>query len=212
MKDNMDFWQDILDDQPQSFKDWFKREKGFLRETIRKDASVLEVGCGTGRSISDILDVTENITGIDYDPKAIREAAINFSSYETINLQVANATKLPFEDHTFEYVMCMSTFVNFADAKELALEEMKRVLKPDGKIIMSVYNEDALADRMQNYQKIGLKLKSVDKGTVVFDEGFIDNVSEQFSESELLNIFSKASLKVEKLEKLQVAYLIVLSK
>jgi ubiquinone/menaquinone biosynthesis C-methylase UbiE len=212
MKDNMDFWQNVLDNQPQSFKDWFKREKAFLEENIKHDSKVLEIGCGNGRSIFDLLNITQSITGIDHDPRAINEATKNFSSYKTINLQVANATELPFKDHAFEYVMCLSTFVNFADAKFLALEEMKRVLKPDGKIIMSVYNENALPDRMSNYKKIGLKIKFVDNGTVVFDEDFVDNISEQFSESELLNIFSKSSLTVEKLEKLEVAYLILLSK
>lgn len=124
---------------------------------------------------------------------------------------MANATALPFNDGTFEYVLCLSTFVNFADAKYLALEEMKRVVKPNGKIIMSVYNENALPDRLSNYKKIGLKLKSVENGKVVFDEDFVDNISEQFSEPELLDIFSKSSLKVEKMEKLEVAYLIMLS-
>jgi ubiquinone/menaquinone biosynthesis C-methylase UbiE len=211
MKDNIDFWQDVLNDQPQSFKDWFEREKAFLRENIKSDSLVLEVGCGNGRSIFDLLSVTQNITGIDHDPKTIDEAKKNFSSYKTINLQVANATALPFNNNTFEYVLCLSTFVNFADAKYRALEEMKRVLKSDGKIIMSVYNEDALPDRMSIYKKIGLKLQSVDNGKVVFDENFVDNISEQFSESELLDIFSKSNLKVDKLEKLEVAYLIMLS-
>jgi ubiquinone/menaquinone biosynthesis C-methylase UbiE len=212
MKVNMDFWQDVLDGQPESFKKWFSRERYFLQENIKKDSKVLEVGCGAGRSISDISSVTQNIVGIDHDEKAIDEAKENFKQYPSIKLLVANATELPFDNECFDFVICMTTFVNFAHKKYAALEEMKRVLKKNGKIIISVYSEKALSDRMQNYKKIGLKIKSVRQGTVIFDENFKDNVSEQFSETELRNIFSKVDLRIEKLEKVEVAYLIVLSK
>jgi ubiquinone/menaquinone biosynthesis C-methylase UbiE len=107
----------------------------------------------------------------------------------------------------------MGTFANFGDDKYKILSEMKRVLKDNGNIIISVYSEDALDERLKAYKQANLKLKEIDrqKGRVVIDI-IGDAISEQFSERELRNIFAKSSLKVIKVKKVGIAYLCLLSK
>ncbi|PIR46932.1 MAG: hypothetical protein COV07_01710, partial [Candidatus Vogelbacteria bacterium CG10_big_fil_rev_8_21_14_0_10_45_14] len=110
MKTNMDYWEFVLKNLPESYHEWFEEEKKYLQRVITPDAKVLEVGCGDGRSIFDILPVTKNITGIDHDDKAITDAKNNFSSYLSIKILKADATKLPFENEEFDFVVCMTTF------------------------------------------------------------------------------------------------------
>jgi len=48
---------------------------------------------------------------------------------------------------------------------------MKGVLKPGGKIIISVFSEDAFSERMALYRSIG-EIKEIRGTTVIFDEAF----------------------------------------
>ena len=212
MKTNTDYWEFVLKNLPKSYHKWFEEEKKYLQKTITPDAKVLEVGCGDGRSIFDILPVTKNVTGIDHDGKAIADAKNNFSSYPSIKILKADATKLPFENEGFDFVVCMTTFANFADKKFIILEEMKRVLKNSGKIIISVFSEDALEDRMKIYKASGVEIKKIENGKVVFDESLGDNISEQFSKEQLEDIFSRANLKIDDITKVNIAYLCTLLK
>ncbi|MDD2785854.1 MAG: class I SAM-dependent methyltransferase [Patescibacteria group bacterium] len=212
MKTNMDYWEFVLKNLPDSYHKWFEEEKKYLQKTITPDAKVLEVGCGDGRSIFDIFPVTKNVTGIDHDDKAIADAKNNFSSYPSIKILKADATKLPFENGEFDFVVCMTTFANFADKRFIILDEMKRVLQNSGKIIISVFSEDALEERMKVYKASGITIKSVENGKVVFDESVGDNISEQFSKEQLEDIFSRANLQIDDITKVNIAYLCTLSK
>ena len=212
MKRNIDYWENLLINLPKSYKKLFEKEKKYLQKIITKDASVLDVGCGNGRSIFDILPKTKNVTGIDHDNKAVVDAKNNFSRYPSIKILKADAAQLPFDNEEFDFVICMITFANFADKKFKALEEMRRVLKDSGKIIISVFSENALEERMRVYKTSGVKIKEVKNGTVIFDESLGDSISEQFTKEQLENIFSRSNLKIENITKVNIAYLCTLIK
>jgi ubiquinone/menaquinone biosynthesis C-methylase UbiE len=212
MKTNMDYWKFVLKYLPESYHKWFEEERVYLQKRITPDAKVLEVGCGAGRSIFDILPVTKDITGIDHDDKAIADAIKNFSGYPSISFIRADAADLPFDREIFDFIVCMTTFANFADKKFIILEEIKRVLKNTGKIIISVFSEDALEERMRVYKATGVKIKAIEGGNVVFDESLGDYISEQFSKEELEDIFSRTKLNIEDITKVNIAYLCTLIK
>jgi len=209
---NADYWIELLKKTPRSYKEWFKGEEKYLQSRITKNAHVLDIGCGDGRSIFDIISITENVIGIDHDQKAIDQALKNFKDYPAVIFKRDDATNLSFPNETFDFVICMGTFVNFADKKYVALEEMKRVLKKSGRIIISVFSEDALDERITVYKTLGIKIKEIKGGKVTFDESVGDNISEQFSRQELKNIFSRTLLKIEDIQKVSIGYLITLSK
>lgn len=212
MQRNIDFWENLLANLPKSYKKWFEEEKKYLQKTITPDAKVLEVGCGDGRSIFDILPITKDVIGIDHDEKAVKDAKNNFSSYPTIKIRKADATDLPFKDEEFDFVMCMTTFANFGDKKFTVLKEMKKVLKKSGKIIISVFSEDAFEERIKVYKASGVKIKEIKNGNVIFDEAVGDNVSEQFTKKQLEDIFSRANLHIEDITRVNIAYLCTLTK
>lgn len=209
---NIDFWEKLLADMPDSYKNWFEEERKYLVKHITKNAKVLEVGCGDGRSIMDIVGITTNIVGIDHDEKAVADAKSNFKNHPNIKILKARAENLPFENKEFNFVMCMTTFANFADSKQKVLLEMKRVLKDNGFIIISVFSEDAFEERMKMYKKLNAPIKEIRGTTVIFDEELGDNISEQFSKEQLLDIFAEAKLNVVDIRKKGIAYLCKLKK
>jgi len=205
---NIDLWKKVLDNIPTSYKSWFEDEKKFLHKHITKNAQILEVGCGDGRSIKDVLDITKNIAAIDHDLKAVDDAINNFKNYPSIKIVLADAKNIPFKDETFDFILCLTTFANFADNKYKILEEMKRVLKKDGKIIISVFSEDAFEERMKVYKNIPSTIKKViDNRTVIFEGSGEDIVSEQFSQDELKKIFETVNLKIDSIQKSGIGYI-----
>ena len=210
---NIDFWEKLLSELPESYKSWFRDEKIFLHKHITKHSEVLEVGCGDGRSIKDIIGVTQEITAIDNDQKAVDDAKANFKEYPNVKILLAEAVDLPFEDNSYDFVLCLTTFANFGDDKYKVLEEMKRVLKQEGNLIISVFSEDALEERMKVYKRLGAPIKEVTKnGKVIFDESLGANTSEQFSQKELKDIFSKVRLETDEIVKSGIGYMCKLSK
>lgn len=211
MKTNIEYHEGLMKIMPENIKIWFKREEEILQKIVKKNSRVLVVACGDGREINCLMDKTQEIIGVDNDVKAVAKAKSNFKG-TSVEIILADARSLPFEDASFDYVTCMASFTNFGDAKLEVLSEMNRVLKASGKIIVSAYAEDALSTRMKLYNSLKIPIKNVDsQGKVVFDfEG--SNISEQFARPELEYLFVSSGLNVKKIEKVGVGYIAILSK
>ena len=206
---NIEWWEKLLEDIPESYAHWFSEEEKFLKKHITKDSKVLEVGCGEGRSLRYILDLTKNLTGIDNDSKAIKDAKENIQEG---NFQVADGRKLPFEDNSFDFILCMTTPANFGDKRQEFYAEMKRVVKSNGQIILSVFNEDAMEERLKLYKKVNAPIKEIVGGRVIFEENVDIEFSEQFSKEELEKIFRESELEIVEIIKEGIGYFCRLKK
>ena len=128
-KTNIDYWERVIQNPRESYKELFEKERLFLRKTIKPNSRVLDIGCGDGRIISEFKDIPSEIIGIDTDKKAIEDAQKRFSKETKIKIVEGNAFELHFENEYFDYVLLMMTLVNFSENKLKALSEMKRVLR-----------------------------------------------------------------------------------
>jgi ubiquinone/menaquinone biosynthesis C-methylase UbiE len=208
--ENIDYWEKALQNPPKSYIKLFEQEKEYLRKNINKDAKVLDIGCGEGRNILSIVDITENITGLDIDQKAVEDTKKNLASYPKINVILGDVTQIPFEDKTFDVVIFSMTLVNLDTQKENALSEIKRVAKDDAKIIISVYSEKATDERMNMYYQINLPIVSEKNGKFIFG---IDVVSEQFSIEEIKTMIRPIGLEIDSYEEVEnLAYIFTLKK
>jgi ubiquinone/menaquinone biosynthesis C-methylase UbiE len=123
---NFDYHEAVFENLPLSYKKWMDEEKVVLRKTVSKNAKVLEVGCGDGRSLKDIVDISSQLTGIDIDKNAVIYAKKYFKKYPSVKIFQANAKHLSFKDNTFDFVICMTSFVNFDKDKVKILKEMRK--------------------------------------------------------------------------------------
>lgn len=212
MKTNIEYHELVLQNLPESYRNRFSEEKRYLQKNIPINSKILDVACGDGRSIYDILNLTNDITWIDYDDKAVKDAKNNFKKNPCVKIIRADAMNLPFDDSSFDIEISMGNFMNFADKKVAILSEMKRVLRKDWKIIISVFSEDALQERLKVYKNIGIKIDKIVWWTVVFDPSVGANISEQFSQPELESLVQKAWLRIEDIKKAGIAYLCTLLK
>ncbi|MEQ1500163.1 MAG: class I SAM-dependent methyltransferase [Parcubacteria group bacterium] len=208
--ENIDYWEKTLQNPPKSFVKLFEQEKAYLRRNVEEDAKVLDIGCGNGRNILSIVDITENVTGLDIDEKAVEDTRANIAKYPKVEVILGDVTNMSFTDKTFDVVVFSMTLVNLDNQKSKALSELKRVAKDDAKIIISVYSEKATYERMIMYRQINLPIESEINGKFVFG---IDVVSEQFSIGDIKKMIEPLDLEIDNYEEVEkLAYIFTLKK
>src|SRR5947209_19858415 len=96
--------------------------------------TVLDIGCGTGRSMSRYANVRTQVFGADCSAEMLAEA----TRKETLRgrLVLADAAALPFDDGVADLTVCSFGISYFLDL-DAALSEMARVTKQSGKVVLS---------------------------------------------------------------------------
>ncbi len=97
-------------------------------------SNVLEVGCGLG----DLLAILEgpHRVGIDLSPRMIE---LGRARHPELDLRVANAERGPLPEGPFDAVILSDTIGHLGDI-EVALERLKGLLSPKGRIVITYYN------------------------------------------------------------------------
>lgn len=107
---------------------------------------VLEVAAGTGiatRALLSTLPSTASLMVTDLQPGMLDLAADKVGRDPRVELRPADALALPFGDHEFDVVVCQFGVMFFRDTLA-GLREIRRVLTPDGVLLMSTWS--SLAD------------------------------------------------------------------
>jgi demethylmenaquinone methyltransferase/2-methoxy-6-polyprenyl-1,4-benzoquinol methylase len=126
----LSFGQDII---------WRKKVSTFLPS--RSDLSLLDIATGTANQIISIFQQNENISaavGIDKAKKMLQiggNKIIKHQLQDKVKLKEGDATNLEFENDTFDVITITFGIRNFVNIS-LALKEILRVLKPDGRMII----------------------------------------------------------------------------
>lgn len=94
--------------------------------------NLLEVGYGSGVLMQSLRQVSNNAVGIDIHDKRDEVAKLLPGNYRKMNVE-----KLEFPDNSFDCVVAVSVFEHFDDLRSV-LREVKRVLKPNGTLIIGV--------------------------------------------------------------------------
>jgi ubiquinone/menaquinone biosynthesis C-methylase UbiE len=108
---------------------------------------VVDVACGTGvvtRIAAQRVGSSGNVIGIDLNPCMIAVArSLPAPTGAAIEWHARNALDLGLEDTSFDAVLCQQGLQFFPD-KPLALQQMRRVLRDDGRLAISVWNSTGL--------------------------------------------------------------------
>ena len=153
---NPKFWQPVIPTIVENYK-------------IGSSSTVLDVGCAKGFFLYDLklAFLGINIAGIDLSEYAIANSIPEIKPY----LQVGNATKLPFENNYFDFVISINTIHNLNRQDcAIALQEIERVTKGNSFITVDAYRNDEEKARMEAWNLTALTMMSVDEWKQFFLE------------------------------------------
>lgn len=94
---------------------------------------ILDVGCGNGNLFKLLPDGKYELHGIDFSKNMIDEAKRTCKNPSTF--AVADAESLPFDDDSFDIIVCNASFHHYTNPNAV-LKEMHRVLKVNGKLLI----------------------------------------------------------------------------
>jgi ubiquinone/menaquinone biosynthesis C-methylase UbiE len=99
------------------------------------DMKILDVGCGTGVHLEMYRKYGCELYGIDTSPSMLSVARARLG--KDADLRLGEATEMPFENDLFDLIVCMLVLHEMDQgARTSAIGEMRRVLKPDGSMLM----------------------------------------------------------------------------
>ncbi len=113
---------------------WFKDYYNAVLAFSKRNNKILECGCGTGIATSFLHRFRPKIIGIDFSERFIKKAKTRGNYFFSTDI-----TKLPFGNSEFD-VVCSADTIEHVPNLDKALNEMDRVLKKNGFLIIQAPN------------------------------------------------------------------------
>lgn len=113
---------------------------GLSHVSIEPAFTILDVGCGGGRTIERLASMAPlgRVNGIDYSDESVavaRETNQHAIQQGRVDVQLGTVSQLPYPDETFDLVTAVETHYYWPDlAHDVA--EVKRVLEPGGRFVI----------------------------------------------------------------------------
>jgi ubiquinone/menaquinone biosynthesis C-methylase UbiE len=111
----------------------------FLRGSAQAKARILDIACGTGRTIKQLAAThpTMRFHGVDLSPFYIKAARKRLADVGEVSLVVENAEQLPYVDGYFDVVTSVHLFHELPRrVRRRVLDEAYRVLRPGGLLVL----------------------------------------------------------------------------
>ena len=107
--------------------------------SLTKTSTIYDIGCGTGRNMTGYTtDLHHTFIGVDSCPKFV-----TMCRDKGLTCIESSMTALPCEDSTADVILSIASFHHLSteERRIASLMEMKRVLKDDGRILLSVWSK-----------------------------------------------------------------------
>lgn len=137
---------------PRYDRRWSFYVNATVQETMRRvDFSchkrILDLGCGTGTLLQHLLHVVPEAEIVGLDPSAEMLSVARQKLPKSVDLRVGSADNIPFPNESFDLVISTNSFHYFRRPAQ-AIQEAKRVLKPNGHIVITDWCDDYLTCRI----------------------------------------------------------------
>jgi ubiquinone/menaquinone biosynthesis C-methylase UbiE len=170
----------------------------FLDHLGASNARLLDVGCGTGRTMIQLAETHPilEMIGVDMSPFYIEVARERFQHERRVQLMTANAEDLPFKDEYFDVVTSVFTMHELPRAvRRRVLSEIRRVLRPGGLLVI----EDSA--QMREAQDLAYFMHA-------FAQEFHEPYYEDYIVDDLTDLLTESGFSVDRVESHFVAKLV----
>jgi ubiquinone/menaquinone biosynthesis C-methylase UbiE len=113
-----------------------------LEDIAPRPKRILDAGCGNARVLLELLKRGFTCVGFDASEKMLEEARHNLvmNQYDPQLVRQGDIYKIPFADRSFDLVLCLGVLSNLTD-HDRVFAQFRRVLKDEGRVIVSMNNE-----------------------------------------------------------------------
>lgn len=116
---------------------------------------ILDIASGEGYGSAMLATVAEHVTGVDISPEAIAHAKQVYAADNLTYLQ-GSATDIPLPDQSVDVVVSFETIEHFHD-HERFLQEVRRVMRPNGLFIISSPNKEVYSESPDNHNEFHVR-------------------------------------------------------
>jgi len=117
---------------------------------LTKDKLVVDLACGEGYGSAYLSSAAREVVGIDLDPEAVTHAQSMYAERPNLRFECCDATRTGLPDGVFDVAVSFETIEHVAQQAEM-IAEIRRVLKPDGVLVISSPNRPVYSDA-RNYK------------------------------------------------------------
>ncbi len=151
-----------------------------VAEFISMSDSVLECACGTGAITEEIAKKAQKVLATDFAEGMLKRASKKCRKYSNVSFRREDITDIKCEDESFDKVVA-GNVIHLLPEPEKALNELLRVVRPGGKVIIPTYinmARDSSGFAVKFIEKLGADFKrqfDIDSYKKFFeDKGFKD--------------------------------------
>jgi SAM-dependent methyltransferase len=191
----------IADDFSRTRSSIWPETKSLFDRYLFTRERVLDLGCGNGRYYEYFKEKGLDYHGLDNSEKLVEVAR---KRYKEADFRVGDALNLPFSDNFFDKVISIAVFhhIPSEEFRISFLKEVKRVLKPKGTLILTVWNFKEAKEFLTYFKYVILKFfgSKLDAGDFLEPWGKKAlRYYHLFSKKELVSLAQKTGLEVKEI-------------
>lgn len=129
---------------------WDKMRASFFSDNVREKAIAVanvepgqlaaDIGAGTGFITEGLVQKRLKVIAVDQSEAMLEEMKKKFSRFDTIDYRIGESKNLPIEDEIVDAIFC-NMYLHHVESPPVAIQEMVRVLKTGGKIVVTDMDE-----------------------------------------------------------------------
>lgn len=203
MIDNQKTWDTIAKSFDKTRQRTWKECITFI-ETLNPEGVNVDLACGNGRHLLPISKKSKKTIGIDISKNMLKiiQRKIKKQKIKNISLIQANAVNIPLKKQTIDNLIFIAALHNIKHKKNRlqTLNEVKRILKSDGKALISVWSREQERFKDHSFKKELEKEENTEYGDITLfwrqDKHNIPRFYHLYSKNEFKEELEESNLEI----------------
>lgn len=171
------YFEKVADQWDQMRRSFFTdkvREVAVAKAGIQPGKLAADIGAGTGFITEELVKNGVKVIAVDQSKAMLEKMKKKFGRFDTVEYRIGQFNNLPIQDESVDYIFA-NMYLHHVDLPQVAIEEMARVLKPGGKVVVTDMDEHEFEflRKEQHDRWLGFKREDIERW---FKEAGLKNV------------------------------------